>query len=136
MYSFYRPHNRVHPVIIGPSMTEQKFKDECDIHNILSQFKRTGMIAHIAKHQPEFQHFPENIDYQDNLQIVMDAQYNFSKLPAKLRAEFNNDPGLFLNALHDPANRGRFEDLGILNKRQAPVPPDPGAPSPTAEQTT
>lgn len=123
---FYRPHNRIHPDLSGPSMTEQSHKDQCDIHNILKQFQRTGIIQHINRHQPSFDNLPDTIDFQESMNIVLEAEDNFNRLPAALRAEYNNDPGTFLQALHNPANHDRFRQLGILKPLPVEQPGDPG----------
>lgn len=122
MRCFYIPHDRVHPDLHGESMTKQSFKDECDIHNILAAYKRTGMIEHIMRHEPRFDDLPDDVDYQSNLNIVMEAQENFARLPARLRAEFGNDPGRFLQALQDPKNAERFIELGLLERPTSTVP--------------
>ena len=53
--SFYLPHKRVQydgsdpgTGEVLPSATKQEFKAECDVNNILKQYKATGMIRHVA----------------------------------------------------------------------------------------
>lgn len=104
-------------------ITKQSFKDECDINNILSQFKRTGIIEHITQNQPEYQDLPDELDYQSSLNLMMNASNAFSTLPSVVRAYFENDPARLLHALHDPAMRDKLTELGVLRAPDAPQPP-------------
>lgn len=126
---FYRQHPRVYAPVGEVSMTEQSHKDACDIYNILKQYQRTGVVQHIAKAQARFEDLPDSIDYQESLNLIMSAEAAFEALPAKMRAEYQNDPAGFLKALADPANRKRFTELGVFEPERIPVPPDPQASS-------
>lgn len=126
---FYRPHDRVFAPEGGKLMTKQESAIECDIHNILGQYKRTGVLAHIAKGQPLYEDLPSDMDYQAGLEAIMAAQAAFDALPAKLRASFDNDPQRFLMGLGDESRRQEFEELGILRPRRPPDPQSTDAPS-------
>lgn len=104
-------------------ITKQSFKDECDINNILSQFKRTGIIQHITQHQPQYQDLPDELDYQTSLNLMMTASNAFSTLPSVVRAYFDNDPARLLRALHDPDMRDKLTELGVLRAPDLPQPP-------------
>lgn len=124
---FYRPHNRVFAPEGGELVTKQDMAAECDIHNILGQYKRTGILAHIAKGQPLYEDLPSDIDFQAGLDTILAAQAAFDALPAKMRQTYGNDPARFLSALGDEANRAEFEGYGILKPRRPPpdaTPPD------------
>lgn len=99
--------------------TKQSAKDECDINNILSQYKRTGMLAHINASAYQYIDLPSELDYQASINLVLNAQTAFASLPAKIRDEFGSDPSAFLNALYDPSQRSRMEELGVLRPATA-----------------
>lgn len=124
----YHPRNRVIADHSDEMMTKQSHKKECDIHNILSQYKKTGIINHIAGREPVYAHLPEAMDYQQAIEIVREAQESFSELPATVRERFGNDPFNLLSAIGDPANRQELVDLGILT----PAPGSGPIPAPTA----
>lgn len=105
------------------SMTKQSHKDECDINNILTQFKRTGIIQHITQQQPIYTDLPDNIDYQEALHIQQSASEAFATLPSAVRRYFENNPAKLLQALTDPAMTGTLQELGILAKPDDPQPP-------------
>lgn len=108
-----------------PSMARQEFKDQCDINNILKQFKRTGIISHISAQQAQgaYEDLPDPIEYQDALNAVLVAQESFATLPSKVRTKFDNDPEKFLAFMSDPKNAEEIYDLGLATRPAAPLPP-------------
>lgn len=138
LYSFYRPHERVQlvneqvdpktgEIISLPSMTKQSFVAECDINNILKQYKLTGMVSHInAKAQAgAYLDLPDETDFQSALELVIRAEESFATLPSKLRTRFNNDPAEFLEFMADPRNQDEAIELGLATRREETEPPLP-----------
>lgn len=121
---FYRPHSRVTAEIGGPSLTKQSHKEECDIHNILRQYQKTGIITHVQSARPTYEDLPDNIDYQDSLNTLMAANETFSALPAKVRDHFDNDPAKFLAAFYDSKQEDQLREFGLLKAK----PPEPAPP--------
>lgn len=117
---FYRPHPRVTLDCGDVMMTKQSHKDECDIHNILRQYQRTGIINHINTNQPLYSDLPSNIDYQSSMNLLLEAQEAFASLPSKVREHFSNDPGRFLAAFNDPSQAETLRGFGLLK----PKPPE------------
>ena len=140
--SAYVPHARVTEdniqvdpvtgeVSVMPTMTKQSFKAECDINNILKQYRVTGQIAHISANarQGAYEDLPDPVDFQDAMNLVLEAQNSFASLPSKTRDRFGNDPAEFLAFMSDPANASEIEALGLTTPRPAPeVPPPPPTP--------
>ena len=89
---------------IGESMTQQQFKDECDVNNILSKYRKTGLITHLSKHKGEFGDFSSVTDYQTSLARLEQAHDSFQQLPSELRSKFHNDPKNLIEFLADPKN--------------------------------
>ena len=104
----------------GESMTQQQFKAECDVNNILAKYKRTGMLSHIQKHQGNFGDFSSIEDYQTSLGKLMQAQQSFESLPSELRAKFENDPAQLISFLSDEKNNAEAVKLGLKIERKAP----------------
>lgn len=127
--SFYRPHSRVTIDCGSEVMTKQEFKDECDIHKILKQFQKTGVIEHINKRAPAFVDLPEGLDFQGALHTVMAGEAAFAELPSQVRDEFHNSPEEFLLAFQDPSKASRLRELGLLKpKGETPAAAPEGAP--------
>ena len=114
-----------------PTLTQQHFKEECDINQILEKFNVTGAVPTNVR-QPINQDFIEAIDYQTALNALMEAEASFMEMPAKVRAEFDNDPGKFVQFFEREENRERAVALGLIKGApEAPKPPEtpstPGA---------
>lgn len=144
----YRPHSRVKEhgelinphtgeMTIPPSMTKQEFVRECDINNVIKQYKTQGMVTHInAKAaQGAFTDLPDSVDFQESLHIIMVAENAFMSLPSKIRDRFGQDPAEFLAFLNDPKNQDEARRLGILKPIEVKDPievkitnPPPGGP--------
>lgn len=104
-----------------PSMTEQHFKDECDINFIVKRFEETGILPE-GNRQPLFGDFTDfPTDLASSMAKYNEAQERFMELPANLRKEFDNDPVKLLAFLNDESNRTRAEELGLIERS---VPPE------------
>lgn len=146
--SFYHPHVRVYAdepkvdPLTGevlpplPSMTKQSFKEECDINNIIKQYKMTGMVNHISGQAQKgvYTDLPDPMEFQEALHLVEVAEASFATLPSKVRERFQNNPAGFLAFVQDPANKDELVKLGLTkpvapagDPAPAPVPPSPPA---------
>lgn len=105
----------------GPSLTKQSFKNECDINGIMKRFERTGIITHNAKREGYFADVSVVPDFAEAVQAVRKAEDMFMSLPAKLRAEFDNDAAAYVRFCADPANKDRMIELGLMEKPVKPV---------------
>lgn len=117
---FFRPHAPVNHPGGGELITRQEFAEECDVNNIIADFKLTNMIKHINKNQPLYTDLPDIVDYQEALIIKEKAQLAFDALPSKIRQEWDNDPSRLLHALTDPKQFDKLVELGILTKPENP----------------
>ncbi|WNK13178.1 MAG: internal scaffolding protein [Microvirus sp.] len=99
-----------------PSLTQQHFKDETDINNILRQFNITGILPENAL-SPRYGDFTGINDYQSALNAVIAADEGFMALPADLRTRFSNDPENLINFLNDPSNLDEAIKLGLVNQK-------------------
>lgn len=123
IHSRYNPHEprkfAFKPV--GESMTQQQFKAECDVNNILAKYKKTGMVTHLAKHQGNFGDFSNVEDYQTCLGKLMQAQTAFGTLPSELRTKFDNDPAKLIDFLADQKNDEEAIKFGLkVRPKQEP----------------
>jgi len=103
------------------SRTQQHFKDETDINNILRQFNVTGLLPQKAL-SPRYGDFTGIGDYHGALNQVIAAEGEFMTLPAQLRARFNNDPQELIEFLNNPENKDEAQKLGLVNKPEASAP--------------
>jgi len=103
------------------SRTQQHFKDETDINNILRQFNITGQLPTKAI-SPRYGDFTNIGDYHSALNQVIAAEDEFMTLPATLRARFDNDPQELIEFLNNPENKDEAIKLGLVSKPIANVP--------------
>lgn len=118
----------VEPVVV------QSFGPGTEIDNIVKRFYATGEMPR-ARKVAEYGDFDDAMDLQSMLEQIKVGERAFSQIPANIRGEFNNDPGEFLQWIHDDANYDKAAELGLVPRRE-PVPagvPEPVAAAPVAE---
>lgn len=99
--------------IIDDGVTQQSFKDECDINTIVKRFGLTGeMPGGFA--MPVSGDFSGIGDFQSAMNAVRAAQEAFDSLPGEMRARFANDPQRLISFLEDGANRDEAVKLGLV----------------------
>lgn len=105
------------------SLTHQEFAEESDINVIIDRFG-------IGENPIEAQQWVTNVDiadapntYMDVMNQLNEARDQFMSLPAKVRSQFDNDPGRFVDFVSDPNNGEELVRLGLATVR--PVEPAP-----------
>lgn len=107
------------------SMTRQSEMASCDIHNILKQFSQTGFEQLVRERaaQGQYADLTSLPDYQEALNVVLDAQAAFAALPSQVRDRFHNNPEEFIAFVGDPANQDEAIRLGLAVDTRTPEPP-------------
>lgn len=105
-----------------PGRTKQSFKTECDINHIMARYQKTGVIEFTQKHAPQYADCT-GIEFQAGMEIITRAQALFNALPSTLRNRFHNDPGEFLDFVHDDKNLEEARELGLLRPEQKQATP-------------
>ena len=113
---------RVSTVNDAPSLTQQQFKDQCDVNKIIAKYKTTGEWTHLTKKGGVYADVSSIKDYHQSLQKVLDANNAFAALPAQIRNRFQNDPAQLLAFLQDPKNHAEGVELGLFEKPKPPAP--------------
>jgi len=124
--TFYREHPRIFTPVGTATKAQQQFKAECDINNIMAKYMKTGLAA--QKLGARYADLPSGVDYQEALNMLIEAETSFNSLPAQIRKIFDNDPGRFLAFATDPANENELVELGLANPR--PPAEQSGGPAP------
>lgn len=112
---------RVTAVNNAPTMTQQHFKDECDVNYIVRNFLRTGVLP-VTRGQGQYFDVSAATDYKDACNRIITVNDWFSNLPSATRAEFNNDPGILLEVLDraSPDDITRLKKFGFLSEKETP----------------
>lgn len=97
---------------LDDSLTQQQFKDEADINTIVDRFMKSGVLPTPAV-MPQFMDIEGNFDYQTAMNYVRQADENFMRMDAKVRARFNNSPQEFLEFFANPENTAEAIRLGL-----------------------
>jgi phage internal scaffolding protein len=103
----------------GESLTQQHFKKETDIVEIIKKHDRTGIIEHVARGVAQYGDYSEVNEYREALDMVNNANNSFMELPAEVRAMFGNDPGAFFEFATDPKNEAKMQELGLMAMPEA-----------------
>lgn len=114
-----------------PSLTQQQFAEESDINFIVDRFMKTGHIPTPAS-MPQYADYDGIFDFQSAMNVVRQADENFMRMDAKVRARFHNSPQEFLEFFADPANADEAVRLGLAvppAKPQGVASPDSESPS-------
>ncbi len=113
----------------GPQMTKLSEQASTDVNLIMDSWISGGqaVAGHLNTAEGRYGDFSSGIDFQSALNAVSAAQDEFRKLPAKVRAHVNNDPGAFLDMVYDPSRRDELEGLGLVDAPK-PVEGDRGVP--------
>lgn len=96
-----------------PSLTQQQFKDECDINNIMKSYQETGTISHLNPKAHIFGDFSDVKDFRESMELITYAQSQFDQLPAKVRSRFNNDPAELVEFCNHSSNLEEAISLGL-----------------------
>lgn len=116
-----------------PTMTQQQFKDECDINTIAKNFGMTGRLPS-AIYAPTYGDFTDVEDFQGALHAIQEASNAFMLLPANVRERFQHDPAKLVEFCSDSRNADEMAELGLSKQAPKPIPaaPQPVTPTPTS----
>jgi phage internal scaffolding protein len=113
---------------LDDSLTQQQFRDESDINNIVDRFMKTGHLPDPVS-MPQYVDYEGIFDFQSAMNVVRQADENFMRMDAKVRARFHNSPQEFLEFFADPANSEEAVRLGLALPQPKESPPVDAAPA-------
>jgi phage internal scaffolding protein len=118
----------------GESLTQQSHAQAADVRNIIKQYDRTGLIANVNKGIAQYGDYSEINEYQEALNMVIEANESFAELPSHIREQFNNNAGAFFEFATNPQNEEKMIELGLakapdivveVTPKSDPAPPAP-----------
>ena len=112
----------------GESMTQEHFREETEILNIIRRHDRNGVIDHINKGTSIYGDFSEITDYRDMIHKLREADSAFAQVPSDIRKRFENDPAKFFNFVTDSSNHEALAEMGLALR------PEPTNSSPNTEE--
>ena len=112
---------------LDDSLALQSAEEESNINTIVRKFGLTGELPSDLR-MPQSGDFHDLPDFHTAMNIIRKTQEEFLRVPADIRARFNNDPQRLMFFLDDESNRDEARKLGFLNPLPASGTPDAGAP--------
>lgn len=106
------------------SLAIQSAKDEVDINSIVRRFGLTGELPGDIN-MPQSGDYTGVGDFHAAMNVVRQAQEEFLRVPAEIRARFLNDPQRFSDFFNDSANQDEAIRLGLATRKPDPVVPEP-----------
>lgn len=99
-----------------PSLTQQQFKDECEIESLLKAHNLSQVMGIVNNHgqQPLYGDVSDIPDFHDAQNHVARATEYFEGLPSDVRSRFNNSLSEFLTTLNNPNAREALTEMGVL----------------------
>ena len=116
-YSRYHPAPSLSVEFEEETLTQQHFKDECDINNIIRRYEKTGFFVDPltpGTAQPMYGDFTAQQDFLEAQTLIAHASQAFDELPASLRKRFSNNPAELLAFLENEDNREEAVKLGLI----------------------
>lgn len=101
-----------------PSLTQQQFKDECEIESLLKAHNLSQVMGIMNNHnqQPLYGDVSEIPDFHVSQNHLARATEYFEALPSDVRSRFNNSLSEFLTTLNNPGAREALTEMGVLKK--------------------
>lgn len=125
MVEFYTRYNAPKSPVADsskPSLTQQEFKDSCDINNILAKFSVQAQALGVdpsqlmPQDQGTYGDFSNLDDFQTAQNKIAFLNDQFSNLPSDVRRRFGDDLNNFVSAVSDPSRIDELGELGVWNK--------------------
>lgn len=104
---------------VEENMTQQQFKDECDINEIVRRFGLGHKMPESVR-IPQYGDFTQIDDYHSACNAIAEAGEAFDALPSDLRKRFQNDPGQFVDFCLNEGNRDELVKLGLVVPKAPP----------------
>lgn len=98
---------------VNSLVTDQSFKDECDINTIMARYQSTGALPVLNSAEAQWLDVT-GMDFQGHMDAIIEAQNLFDQLPSAIRDRFGNDPAAFLDFTSDSKNTVEIAKMGLL----------------------
>lgn len=108
-------------------MTVQSDRTQSELKHILAKYEATGVLVNLRDVDLEYRDVSEFEDYVDMSRQLTAAKQAFMRLPPQVREVFDHSVEQWLDAAHDREKFDRYrpqlEELGVVERVEAPRPP-------------
>jgi len=84
----------------GHGKTQQHFKQSCDVNNIVAHYTATGIDPYADRLKQQRFGFASSKTYEEAMRDTAEVNSAFLDLPSAKRAEYQNEPGNWLESLN------------------------------------
>lgn len=124
LYSMYVPHDRVRKPVGTVSLTRQEFAAECDVNVLMARYDKAGVWPNaLPTAEPKYLDLSDVPDFQSAMQLMIDANEAFMRLPATVRRDFDNDPAQFVAFAEESENLPKLREWGLAAPEASPEAP-------------
>lgn len=120
----------------GVMRTKQADAGDADINVIVRRARQTGSLPPPGR-VPRYGDFTDGGSFHERLSQLREAEAEFMELPARVRQLCQNDPGMFLDMVHDPEGLAELVEAGLPGVRipesAVPAPEPEPSPAPAPE---
>lgn len=101
-----------------PKLTDQSFKNQCDINVIMANYAKTGVFGHVNSSEPKYIDNSNIPSLEQAFEVVYAAEEAFYELPADIRKLMDNDPSQLENFISNKENAELLLKHGVLMERK------------------
>lgn len=105
----------------SPILTDQSFKNACDINTIMANYAKTGMLSHVSTLTPKYIDNTTIPNLERAYDIVNAAEELFFDLPANIRKLMDNDPSQLETFIANPENTDILIKHGVIIKKEEAI---------------
>lgn len=111
-----RDDERVSLLCPDDGLTQQHFKLECDVNEIVRRYVQTGDVALLEGSSPVYADVSElPDDLASAYDAIGQAEDAFMRLPSQVRKSLDNDPSRLVQWLANPDNKDVAVKFGLMN---------------------
>lgn len=99
----------------GKSRTKQALKDETDINFLVEKYNNS-VDEHFKEYEGNYGEFAE-MDYHQAMTQIAKASEMFDAIPSKIRSQFENNPGNFLDFVLNDENYDEMVEMGLAKAK-------------------
>lgn len=103
-----------------PKLTDQSFKNQCDINVIMANYAKTGVFGHVNRSEPKYIDNSNIPSLEQAFEVVYAAEEAFYELPADIRKLMDNNPSQLENFISNKENADLLLKHGVLMERKKP----------------
>ena len=97
-----------------PVMTDQSYKNSCDINNIMKQYQKTKLLPSVREHLARYIDNTQVMPLEEAHAKIQHAQALFYELPSEIRKLMDNNPLKMQEVLENPVYKDLLVKTGVL----------------------